>query len=158
MHIWNDLFDFNEALRRWPTSFEVITLITCHLWRDASRNLRGKCSLESNNTRYARECSKALNFHFGHDGKNNSIWKWTRGQRRIDVKACGFLDSSADCGTYVIIILSEEWVELVWLEYMGLICGMVGMRIWKVVRAQMVKGLGYSHEKLGQTSVVLLEN
>lgn len=66
-----------------------------------------------NNTRYARECSKALNFRFVQDGKNKSVWKRTRGQRRIDVKAYGFLYSSADCGTYVIIILSEEWVELV---------------------------------------------
>lgn len=32
------------------------------------------------------------------------------------------------------------------------------MRICKVIRAQMVKGLGYSHERFGQSSVVLVEN
>lgn len=50
----------------------------------------------------------------------NSGWKWTRdlrvlkGQRRIDVKTYGYLDSQADqISAYIILILWEEWVELV---------------------------------------------
>lgn len=42
---------------------------------------------------------------------------------------------------------------------MSLMCGIVGMKICKVVRGQMVKGFGVcSPEKPGQISIVLLEN
>lgn len=42
----------------------------------------------------------------------------------------GYPDSYADqISVYIILIVWEEWVELVRLEYMGLMCRIIGMRI-----------------------------